>query len=77
MILEGLASPSQLVAADIGARTGIFSRWLGECSASVVAIEPTQLILEIPQVKAIALFCLLPQRLCGSLYFFIFLKNFS
>jgi SAM-dependent methyltransferase len=40
IILEGLESPSQLVAADIGAGTGISSRLLAERGVRVLAIEP-------------------------------------
>lgn len=39
-ILEGLGNPSQLVAADIGAGTGISSRLLAERGVRVLAIEP-------------------------------------
>ncbi|WP_017315222.1 class I SAM-dependent methyltransferase [Mastigocladopsis repens] len=39
-ILEGLDHPSQLVAADIGAGTGIASRLLGDRGVKVIAIEP-------------------------------------
>ena len=39
-ILEGLAPPSQLVAADIGAGTGISARQLAERGVNVIAIEP-------------------------------------
>jgi len=39
-ILEGLGSPSQLVAADVGAGTGISSRLLAERGVRVLAIEP-------------------------------------
>jgi SAM-dependent methyltransferase len=39
-ILEGLDNPSQLVAADIGAGTGISSRLLAERGIRVLAIEP-------------------------------------
>ena len=39
-ILEGLASPSELVAADIGAGTGISSRQLAERGVNIIAIEP-------------------------------------
>lgn len=39
-ILEGLDAPSHLVAADIGAGTGISSRLLAEKGVRVVAIEP-------------------------------------
>ncbi|GAB1539392.1 class I SAM-dependent methyltransferase [Scytonema sp. NUACC21] len=46
VILEGLASPEQLVAADIGAGTGISSRLLAERGVSVVAIEPNTAMRE-------------------------------
>ena len=39
-IMEGLGNPSQLVAADIGAGTGISSRLLAERGVRVLAIEP-------------------------------------
>ena len=39
-ILEGLGSPSQLVAADIGAGTGIAARQLAERGVKVIAVEP-------------------------------------
>jgi SAM-dependent methyltransferase len=39
-ILEGLGSPSQLVAADVGAGTGISSRLLAERGVKAIAIEP-------------------------------------
>ncbi|WP_026733540.1 class I SAM-dependent methyltransferase [Fischerella sp. PCC 9605] len=45
-ILEGLAPPSQLVAADIGAGTGISSRLLAERGVSVIAIEPNTAMRE-------------------------------
>lgn len=41
-ILEGLGSPSQLVAADIGAGTGISSRLLAQRGVRVLAIEPNE-----------------------------------
>lgn len=40
LILEGLGQPSQLVAADVGAGTGISSRLLAERGVKVLAIEP-------------------------------------
>ncbi len=44
-ILEGLDNPSGLIAADIGAGTGISSRLLAERGVRVLAIEPnTQMI---------------------------------
>ena len=39
-ILEGLQTRSPLIAADIGAGTGIGSRLLGESGVKVIAIEP-------------------------------------
>ena len=39
-ILEGLSAPSQLIAADIGAGTGISSRLLADRGVKVIAIEP-------------------------------------
>ncbi|KOP23968.1 methyltransferase type 11 [Hapalosiphon sp. MRB220] len=39
-ILENLALPSQVVAADLGAGTGISSRLLGDRGVNVIAIEP-------------------------------------
>ncbi|KST66968.1 class I SAM-dependent methyltransferase [Mastigocoleus testarum] len=39
-ILEGLASPPQIVVADIGAGTGIAARQLAERGVRVIAIEP-------------------------------------
>ncbi len=39
-ILEGLALESQLVAADIGAGTGIAARQLAERGVNVIAVEP-------------------------------------
>ncbi|MEH2325582.1 MAG: methyltransferase domain-containing protein [Nostoc sp.] len=40
IILEGLGESSQLVAADIGAGTGIASRLLAQRGVNVIAIEP-------------------------------------
>ena len=39
-ILEGLGPPGRLVAADVGAGTGISARLLGEQGVRVVAVEP-------------------------------------
>lgn len=39
-ILKGLSAPSQLIAADIGAGTGISSRLLADRGIKVMAIEP-------------------------------------
>ncbi|WP_414583200.1 class I SAM-dependent methyltransferase [Scytonema sp. PCC 10023] len=41
-ILEGFDQPSQLVAADVGAGTGIASRLLGDSEIKVIAIEPNE-----------------------------------
>jgi ubiquinone/menaquinone biosynthesis C-methylase UbiE len=40
IILAGLGNSAQLIAADIGAGTGISSRLLAERGISVIAIEP-------------------------------------
>ncbi|MGJ5672029.1 MAG: class I SAM-dependent methyltransferase [Nostochopsis sp.] len=45
-ILENLISLSQLVAADIGAGTGISSRLLGDHGVNVIAIEPNAAMRE-------------------------------
>ncbi len=45
-ILEGLGNPSQLVAADIGAGTGISSRLLAQRGVRVIAIEPNSAMRE-------------------------------
>ena len=39
-ILDGLGPPGQLVAADIGAGTGISARLLGDAGVRVIAVEP-------------------------------------
>ena len=39
-IVAGLGRPSTLVAADIGAGTGISARWLADSGMRVVAVEP-------------------------------------
>ncbi len=49
IILEGLAPPLQLVAADIGAGTGISSRLLAERGVHVVAIEPNSAMREVAE----------------------------
>ncbi|MBW4620341.1 MAG: class I SAM-dependent methyltransferase [Cyanosarcina radialis HA8281-LM2] len=41
-ILEGLGDPAQLIAADIGAGTGISSRLLAAAGVRVIAIEPNE-----------------------------------
>src|SRR2546427_11107146 len=40
VILDGLGPPARLVAADVGAGTGISARLLGEQGVRVVAVEP-------------------------------------
>ena len=45
-ILENLNSPNQLVAADIGAGTGISARQLADKGLSVIAIEPNAAMRE-------------------------------
>lgn len=45
-LLAGLGNPSQLVAADIGAGTGIASRLLAEAGVHVIAIEPNAAMRE-------------------------------
>ena len=49
IILEGLGKNSQLVAADIGAGTGIASRLLAERGVNVIAIEPNAAMREAAQ----------------------------
>ena len=39
-MLDGLGPPERLVAADIGAGTGISARWLGDRGLRVFAVEP-------------------------------------
>ena len=46
IILEGLAPPTQLLAADIGAGTGISSRLLGKRGVRVIAVEPNAAMRE-------------------------------
>ncbi|MBN3962812.1 class I SAM-dependent methyltransferase [Nostoc sp. NMS8] len=49
IILEGLGDNSQLVAADIGAGTGIASRLLAERKVNIIAIEPNAAMREAAQ----------------------------
>lgn len=42
VILAGLDNSAQLIAADVGAGTGISSRLLAECGVRVLAIEPNK-----------------------------------
>ncbi|MEP0797438.1 class I SAM-dependent methyltransferase [Trichocoleus sp. DQ-A3] len=46
IILKGLGNPSQLVAADIGAGTGISSRLLAQRGVNAIAIEPNAAMRE-------------------------------
>ena len=39
-ILDGLGSPAEIVAADVGAGTGISARLLGDRGVRVLAVEP-------------------------------------
>ncbi len=55
-ILEGLGNPSQLVAADIGAGTGISSRLLAERGVRVLAIEPNPSMREAASPHALVEF---------------------
>ena len=55
-ILEGLGSISQLVAADIGAGTGISSRLLAERGIRVLAIEPNEAMRQAAQPHALVEF---------------------
>jgi SAM-dependent methyltransferase len=43
-ILDGLGPPDQLIAADVGAGTGISARLLGDRGVRVVAIEPGEVM---------------------------------
>jgi SAM-dependent methyltransferase len=48
-ILEGLGEPNSLIAADIGAGTGISSRLLADRGIQVIAIEPNAAMREAAQ----------------------------
>ncbi|MGV0024713.1 class I SAM-dependent methyltransferase [Phormidesmis priestleyi] len=48
-ILEGLGTPSQWVAADIGAGTGISARLLGDRGLQVWAIEPNSAMSQVAE----------------------------
>jgi len=43
-ILEGIGTPGRLVAADVGAGTGISARLLGDADVRVIAIEPGEIM---------------------------------
>ena len=55
-ILEGLGSPSQLVAADVGAGTGISARLLAERRVRVLAIEPNVAMRQAAQFHPLVQF---------------------
>lgn len=55
-ILEGLNTPSQLIAADVGAGTGISSRLLAERGVRVIAIEPNLAMRQIAKVHPLVEF---------------------
>lgn len=57
IILEGLGNPSQLVAADIGAGTGIASRLLAERGVCVRAIEPNAEMQAASEPHSLVKFC--------------------
>jgi SAM-dependent methyltransferase len=52
-ILEGLSERSQLIAADIGAGTGISSRLLAQRGVRVIAIEPNTAMREAAEPHAL------------------------
>src|SRR5262245_49009958 len=55
-ILDGLGAPARLVAADVGAGTGIASRLLAERGVRVLAVEPNAAMRAVaaahPRVEA-------------------------
>lgn len=56
-ILEELGDPSQLIAADVGAGTGIASRLLAERGVSVFAIEPNASMRQAANPHPLVEFC--------------------
>jgi SAM-dependent methyltransferase len=46
-IVDGLGMPAQLVAADVGAGTGISARLLGERGVRVIAVEPGEVMRRV------------------------------
>ncbi len=46
-LLEGLGAPASLVAADVGAGTGISSRLIADRGARVIAVEPNAAMREV------------------------------
>jgi len=57
IILEGLDKNSQILAADIGAGTGISSRLLAERGVNVIAIEPNAAMREAAEPHPLVEFC--------------------
>lgn len=55
-ILEGLGIPSQLIAADIGAGTGISSRLLADRGVKVIAIEPNAAMRQVAEAHPLVEF---------------------
>ncbi len=55
-ILEGLGTLSQLIAADIGAGTGISSRLLGYRGVKVIAIEPNAAMRQVAEAHPLVEF---------------------
>ncbi len=56
-ILAGLDVPSKLIAADIGAGTGISSRLLADRGVKVIAIEPNAAMRQLAEVHPLVEFC--------------------
>jgi SAM-dependent methyltransferase len=46
-VLDGLGEPTRLVAADVGAGTGISSRLLAARGVRVIAVEPNQAMIDV------------------------------
>jgi SAM-dependent methyltransferase len=57
IILEGLAPASQILAADIGAGTGIASRLLASRGVKVIAVEPNAAMREVAQTYKNVEYC--------------------
>ena len=55
-ILEGLGEPSRLIAADIGAGTGISSRLLAERGVKAIAIEPNAAMRQVAEAHPLVEF---------------------
>jgi SAM-dependent methyltransferase len=56
-ILEGLNAPNLLIAADVGAGTGISSRLLADRGVRVIAIEPNEAMRQIAEPHPLVEFC--------------------